>query len=77
MEIIELKTGKLTIEPVPVLRELIGFASRENNKRGFLFVSKVLGKHIACKPSSMENIHKSLAEMLKKKLNNELSTEFI
>ena len=32
------------------LTELCGFASRQNPKRAFLFVSKVLGKHIPVKP---------------------------
>ncbi len=44
------------------LDELIDFASRENQKRGFLFVSKVLGKHIPVKPSVMRGIYNELAE---------------
>jgi len=43
------------------LDELIDFASRENQKRGFLFVSKVLGKHIPVKPSVMRSIYDELA----------------
>ena len=45
------------------LDELIDFASRENQKRGFLFVSKVLGKHIPVKPSVMRGIYNELAEL--------------
>ena len=30
--------------------DLITLASRENHKRGFLFVSKVLGKHVPVLP---------------------------
>lgn len=44
------------------LDELVDFASRENEKRGFLFVSKVLGKHIPVKPSVMRGIYDELAE---------------
>jgi len=45
------------------LNDLIGFASRENEKRGFLFVSKVLGKHIPVKPSVMRSIYDELADL--------------
>ena len=45
------------------LDELMGFASRENEKRGFLFVSKVLGKHIPVKPSVMRHIYNELADL--------------
>ncbi len=45
------------------LHELMDFASRENEKRGFLFVSKVLGKHIPVKPSVMRNIYNELADL--------------
>jgi hypothetical protein len=70
MEKIELRTGTLSLQFSDRLKQLIGFTSRANNKRGFLFVSKVLGKHIPCKPSDMEAIHKQLAALLKAKLNN-------
>jgi hypothetical protein len=46
------------------LDELCGFASRRNSKRGFLFVSKVLGKHYPVRPSRMRAIHAYLAEQL-------------
>ncbi len=45
------------------LHELIDFASRENEKRGFLFVSKVLGKHVPVKPSVMRSIYDELADL--------------
>ncbi len=44
------------------LDELMAFASRENQKRGFLFVSKVLGKHIPVEPKTMRAIYDELAE---------------
>jgi len=43
------------------LDDLIGFAARANPKRGFLFLSKVLGKHWPVKPSTMYAIHTDLA----------------
>ncbi len=43
------------------LDEVMGFAARDNAKRGFLFLSKVLGKHWPVKPSMMRTIHESLA----------------
>ena len=44
-----------------LLNNLIGFAARENALRGFLFLSKVLGKHWPVKPSRMHAIHIELA----------------
>ncbi len=44
------------------LDELMAFASRENQKRGFLFVSKVLGKHIPVEPKNMRAIYDELAD---------------
>ena len=43
---IELKNGTLTIHNDKKLFDLCDFGSRINNKRGFLFVSKVMGKHL-------------------------------
>ncbi|HEX8405667.1 MAG TPA: phosphoribosyltransferase domain-containing protein [Duganella sp.] len=40
---------------------LLGFAARDNAKRGFLFLSKVLGKHWPVTPQRMAEIHDSLA----------------
>jgi hypothetical protein len=41
--------------------DIMGFAARDNAKRGFLFLSKVLGKHWPVKPSAMAAIHQALA----------------
>ena len=67
---IDLKTGTLYLDLDRKLDRLIGFAARENKKRGFLFVSKVLGKHIPSKPSEMDIVHKELSEKLLKKIND-------
>lgn len=46
------------------LSYLLDFASRINPKRRYLFVSRVLGKHIPCKPSIMRDIYNRLAAPL-------------
>ena len=43
------------------LDDLVGFAARANAKRGFLFLSKVLGKHWPVTPRLMHSIHTELA----------------
>ena len=43
---------------------LCGYASRENRKRRFLFVSKVLGKHWPVRPSVMRDVYQLLASHL-------------
>ncbi|HEY9777478.1 MAG TPA: phosphoribosyltransferase domain-containing protein [Planktothrix sp.] len=62
--VIELPTGDLSIRvdqtDIP-LESLCGFAARRNPKRGFLFVSRVLGKHIPVRPSVMRDVHTRLA----------------
>jgi hypothetical protein len=46
------------------LDELIGFAARDNARRGFLFMSKVLGKHWPVAPATMSAIHGNLAQQI-------------
>lgn len=63
-DLISLPTGDLSIQVMRTdipLDQLCGFAARRNPKRGFLFVSKVLGKHIPVKPSLMRQVHTLLA----------------
>lgn len=63
----ELATGALQIavrEAAFSLDELCGFAARNNRRRGFLFLSKVLGKHWPARPARMRQIHEYLASML-------------
>lgn len=43
------------------MEELFDFAQRRNPKRPFLFVSKVLGRHIPAKPSVMRAVYSELA----------------
>ena len=63
---ISLKTGVLSVEKSQALERLLDYSSRINKKRGFFFVSKVLGKHIPTKPSVMEGIYKELANLIPK-----------
>ncbi|AGA92351.1 Protein of unknown function (DUF3706) [Thioflavicoccus mobilis 8321] len=64
---IDLACGRLHIrtvrEELP-LAQLIGFASRQNPRRGFLFVSRVLGKHVPCAPRAMRDTYERLARPL-------------
>lgn len=72
-ETITIASGKLNIiteelhEKYSSVHDLIAFASRENKKRGFLFVSKILGKHIPVKPSVMREAYDTIADMMKTK----------
>jgi hypothetical protein len=64
---IPLRCGTLTLDveqaDIP-LSELCAFGTRRNRKRGFLFISKVLGKHIPVRPGRMLDIHERLARRL-------------
>ena len=46
------------------LEDLLGFAQRINPKRAFLFVSKVLGRHIPMAPSTMRDAFTDLANLV-------------
>jgi hypothetical protein len=62
-----LPTGRLRVEIDRMdwpLSRLCGFAARNNPKRGFLFVSKVLGKHWPSRPAEMAAAHALLAMRL-------------
>lgn len=64
---ITLQTGRLEVEVEPSahsIENLLEFASRENPKRAYLFVSKVLGKYIPCKPSTMRSSYRELAKFI-------------
>lgn len=64
---VRLDTGTLRVrvhDSTFELDELCGFAARHNRKRGFLFLSKVLGKHWPVTPTRMREIHTHLASQL-------------
>jgi hypothetical protein len=65
---VALPTGTLQVsvqaaEPFS-LEQLCGFAARNNPRRGFLFMSKLLGKHWPCRPRDMAALHRHLAAQL-------------
>ncbi|HEX8615240.1 MAG TPA: phosphoribosyltransferase domain-containing protein [Telluria sp.] len=62
---LSLPTGELELDihdSAFALDEVMGFAARANAKRGFLFLSKVLGKHWPVTPSMMRSVHQRLAD---------------
>ncbi|MFT5720254.1 MAG: adenine/guanine phosphoribosyltransferase-like PRPP-binding protein [Motiliproteus sp.] len=62
-----IEAGLLTISIVNArhpLFELLAFASRKNPKRGYLFVSKVLGKHLPVRPAKMRETYNELATLI-------------
>jgi len=40
---------------------ILDFASRENSKRGFLLVSKILGRHLPVRPRVLQEVAEILA----------------
>lgn len=64
---VAMPTGVLRVATEPsahALDDLLGFGARANAKRGFLFVSKVLGKHWPSRPAAMHGLHDALAAQL-------------
>lgn len=66
---VALSRGTLQLQPVAAhpdwqLNQLLDFAERINPKRSFLFVSKVLGKHIPVAPSVMQKTYRDLAALI-------------
>lgn len=64
---ISLPTGSLNIqinESEDLFNQYIDFAARNNPKRGFLFVSKILAKHYPCQPSQMRASYTDLVNKL-------------
>jgi hypothetical protein len=65
---VDLRCGTLTLrvdEAEMPLDELCTFGTRRNRKRGFLIISKVLGKHVPVRPATMSRIHSALAGKLR------------
>lgn len=61
---VRLDSGRLTLSVAESdwpLDRLCGFAARRNPRRGFLIVSKVLGRHIPARPSEMRGSLRDLA----------------
>jgi hypothetical protein len=67
----ELERGTISVEVVRSLMpatEMFGFAERINPKRSFLFVSKVLGRHIPVRPHVMRETFRMLADQIARDL---------
>lgn len=63
----QLMRGRLEVkvdDSVVAPDSLFGFAERRNPKRAFLFVSRVLGRHIPVRPSVMDASFESLAAQI-------------
>jgi hypothetical protein len=64
-QLLSLPTGELKVRFFEQSKlkadKLLGFGARNNRKRGFLFVSRVLGKHIPVRPNLMREVHQELA----------------
>lgn len=60
-----LSCGTLSVTPtggISAIDDLFEIAERRNPKRAFLFVSKVLGRHIPVNPDKMRAVYRQLAE---------------
>ena len=67
MLVVSLRSGtlRITVDRAELpLHALCGFGSRRSRKRGFVFVSKVLGKHYPVRPRAMADVHLRLAKKL-------------
>lgn len=75
---VQMPTGTLSLQVLPPVQsgagasgadsfsldELAGFAARTNSRRGFLFLSKVLGKHWPVSPGQMGRVHRALTNRI-------------
>lgn len=51
--------------------DIMEVGSRNNSKRGFLFVSKILGKHISNNPKTINQYTQKLTNKIKNKIKND------
>ncbi len=68
---VALPTGELVVrvdQAAAPLDRLCGFAARRNPRRGFLFVSRVLGRHVPVRPARMRWGHARLAARVEAEL---------
>lgn len=63
---VEIPTGRLTLSAVREsdINALCDVAARANPKRGFLIVSRVLGRHLPTRPRAMRDTMAALAAMI-------------
>lgn len=70
--IYHIPTGTLTLQTNGDPNSLLDVQARNNPKRGFLFVSKVLGKHLAVTLEQMRASYRSLVDRLPKMMGETL-----
>ena len=61
----EILTGRLEIDVLKArlpMNDILTFGARQNPKRGYLFISKILGKYIPCRPTKMRESYQLLAK---------------
>ena len=64
---LELPSGVLEVQTLPGalgLEELCSFGARPNPRRGFLFISKVLGRYRPVRPSALMSVQRRLEALL-------------
>jgi len=64
---VQLMRGRLDVQVTRASQSpeaLFGFAERRNPKRAFLFVSKVLGRHIPVRPGLMADTFEALTDLI-------------
>ncbi|ARU54689.1 phosphoribosyl transferase family protein [Oleiphilus messinensis] len=70
---IQLPAGELEItvfNALSPLEQLLTFGSRQNPKRKYLFISKILGKYIPCRPESMRDSYVKLANSIQPEIES-------
>jgi len=70
-KIVDLPNCKLSVSAEHSLDHVIGYGSRINNKRSYLFISKVLGKHIPVTPKKLISSHKKLSKLINPVIYND------
>lgn len=63
-KVVNLPNCELKIQSKSNLDPVLGYGSRINNKRSFLFISKILGKHIPVSPKKLNTTHSKLAKLI-------------
>jgi pyrimidine operon attenuation protein/uracil phosphoribosyltransferase len=63
-KVVNLPNCELKVQSDSNLDPVLGFGSRINNKRSFLFISKILGKHIPVSPKKLNTTHLKLAKLV-------------
>lgn len=63
-KVVKLPNCELKIQSSSNLDSVLGYGARINNNRSFLFISKVLGKHIPVSPKKLNSVHLKLSKLI-------------